>query len=75
MNGLFKFGRKDTAGSQTMMRGRIAAQVGWRGRMVLLILFVLQGFTIFALLGGVAAQVKQKTWVKPGVRKEEEDGK
>jgi hypothetical protein len=44
-------------------------------RMVLLILFVLQGFTIFALLGGVAAQVKQKTWVKPGVRKEEEDGK
>ena len=26
-NGLFKFGRRDSAGSQVMMRGRIAAQV------------------------------------------------
>ena len=26
-NGLFKFGRRDSAASQTMMRGRIAAQV------------------------------------------------
>merc|ERR1711972_544637 len=49
VNGLFKFGRKDMAGSQVMMRGRIAAQ----------------GFTIFAMLGGVAAQIKQKHWVKP----------
>ena len=49
VNGLFKFGRRDMAGSQYMMRGRIAAQ----------------GFTIFALLGGVAAQIKQKEWVKP----------
>eukprot|EP00092_Neocalanus_flemingeri_P005033 GFUD01005413.1.p1 GENE.GFUD01005413.1~~GFUD01005413.1.p1 ORF type:complete len:140 (-),score=55.02 GFUD01005413.1:92-511(-) len=52
INGLFKFGRKDTVGSQLMMRGRIAAQ----------------GFTIFALLGGVVAQVKQKTWVKPSLQ-------
>eukprot|EP00090_Calanus_glacialis_P044850 TRINITY_DN8044_c0_g1_i1.p1 TRINITY_DN8044_c0_g1~~TRINITY_DN8044_c0_g1_i1.p1 ORF type:complete len:136 (-),score=47.76 TRINITY_DN8044_c0_g1_i1:144-551(-) len=58
VNGLFKFARRDMAASQTMMRGRIAAQ----------------GFTIFALLGGVAAQVKQKTWVKPGVKKEEGPG-
>ena len=27
VNGLFKFGRRDSAGSQVMMRGRIAAQV------------------------------------------------
>ena len=27
INGLFKFGRRDSAGSQVMMRGRIAAQV------------------------------------------------
>ena len=27
VNGLFKFGRRDSAASQKMMRGRIAAQV------------------------------------------------
>jgi len=54
VNGLFKFGRRDMAGSQKMMRGRIAAQ----------------GFTIFALLGGVGAQIKQKSWVKPSVQEE-----
>ena len=31
INGLFKFGRRDMAGSQTMMRGRILAQVGAGG--------------------------------------------
>ena len=31
VNGLFKFGRRDMAGSQVMMRGRIAAQVGRGG--------------------------------------------
>ena len=35
-NGLFKFGRKDSAGSQVMMRGRIVAQ----------------GFTVVALMSG-----------------------
>jgi len=54
VNGLFKFGRRDMAGSQKMMRGRIAAQ----------------GFTIFALLFGVGAQIKQKVWVKPSVQEE-----
>ena len=29
INGLFKFGRRDSAASQQMMRGRIAAQVLW----------------------------------------------
>ena len=49
INGLFKFGRRDMAGSQTMMRGRILAQ----------------GFTIMALMDGVVAQVKQKAWATP----------
>jgi len=49
VNGLFKFGRRDSAGSQVMMRGRIAAQA----------------FTIMAMMGGVVMQVKNKTWVQP----------
>ena len=38
VNGLFKFGRRDSAGSQVMMRGRIAAQVRriYRGQAILL---------------------------------------
>ena len=39
VNGLFKFGRRDSAGSQVMMRGRIAAQVirrTYRGQAILL---------------------------------------
>jgi len=41
--GLGKFARKDSHGSQMMMRGRIAAQ----------------GFTIFAMLGGVVFSMKK----------------
>ena len=33
-------------------------------------LFLLQGFTIFALLGGVVGQIKQKAWVKPTAQDE-----
>lgn len=43
--GLGKFARKDTHGSQMMMRGRIAAQ----------------GFTVFAMLAGVVIQIKKNT--------------
>ena len=33
-------------------------------------LLLLQGFTIFALLGGVVGQIKQKAWVKPTAQDE-----
>merc|ERR1712037_758761 len=49
VNGLFKFGRKDSEGSQRMMRGRIAAQ----------------GFTIMALLTGIMVSMRKNTWVAP----------
>jgi len=49
VNGLIKFGRRDSAASQVMMRGRIAAQ----------------GFTICALMAGVMVEVRNKTWVRP----------
>ena len=49
VNGLFRFGRRDSAGSQVMMRGRIVAQA----------------FTVGALMVGVALNIKNKTWVKP----------
>ena len=65
VNGLFKFGRRDSAASQKMMRGRIAAQVSLWSSNLSLKYFYLQGFTILALMGGVGLQIKQKTWVKP----------
>jgi len=49
VNGLFKFGRKDSEGSQKMMRGRIVAQ----------------GFTIMALLTGIVVSMRKNTWVPP----------
>eukprot|EP00088_Acartia_fossae_P048744 TRINITY_DN53254_c0_g1_i1.p1 TRINITY_DN53254_c0_g1~~TRINITY_DN53254_c0_g1_i1.p1 ORF type:complete len:117 (-),score=10.91 TRINITY_DN53254_c0_g1_i1:108-458(-) len=44
MMGLGKFARKDSSGSQTMMRGRIAAQ----------------GFTVFGMLVGVMYQMRKQ---------------
>merc|ERR1712083_639677 len=49
VNGLFKFGRKDSEGSQKMMRGRIVAQ----------------GFTVMALLTGIMVSMRKNTWVAP----------
>merc|ERR1712192_363577 len=49
VNGLFKFGRKDSEGRRKMMRGRIVAQ----------------GFTIMALLTGIVVSMRKNTWVAP----------
>ena len=51
---LLRFGRRDSAGSQVMMRGRIVAQA----------------FTVGALMVGVGLNIKNKTWVKPSSQEE-----
>ena len=51
---LLRFGRRDSAGSQVMMRGRIVAQA----------------FTVGALMVGVVLNIKNKTWVKPSSQEE-----